>query len=77
MLIGDPSGRTQERKQSLTNEDIVKNTENIERLIKLIFENHQKYFWKDTPKKLVPLKFEDRQDFPFVFQRIFPLRLDL
>lgn len=77
MLIGDPSGRTQERKQSLTNEDIVKNTENIERLIKLIFENHQKYFWKDTPKKLVPLKFEDRRAFHFAVERISPRRLDL
>ncbi|CAF1010865.1 unnamed protein product [Rotaria sp. Silwood1] len=55
VLIGDPSGRLHERKQSLTNEDIVLNTENIERLIRLIFQNHEKYFWKDQQKKLLPL----------------------
>ena len=55
VLIGDPSGRLHERKQSLTNEDIVSNTENIERLIQLIFDNHEKYFYKDQPKKLTPL----------------------
>lgn len=57
MLIGDPSGRLQERKQHLTNDDIVSNTENIERLIRLIFANHEKYFWKNPPKKLLPLTY--------------------
>ena len=56
MLIGDPSGRLLERKQNLTNEDIVANTENIERLIRLIFANHEKYFWKEQSKKLAPLQ---------------------
>lgn len=55
MLIGDPSGRLHERKQSLTNEDIVANTENIERLIRLIFNNHEKYFYKDQSRKLTPV----------------------
>lgn len=55
VLIGDPSGRLSERKQHLTNEDIVSNTENIERLVKLIFDNHEKYFWKDQAKKLKPV----------------------
>ncbi|CAF0769346.1 unnamed protein product [Adineta ricciae] len=55
VLIGDPSGRLHERKQYLTNDDIVSNTENIERLIRLIFANHEKYFWKSSQKKLLPL----------------------
>ncbi|CAF5021526.1 unnamed protein product, partial [Rotaria socialis] len=55
VLIGDPSGRSTERKQSLSNDDIVSNTENIERLIRLIFQNHEKYFWKEQQKKLMPL----------------------
>ena len=57
MLIGDPSGRLHERKQHLTNDDIVSNTENIERLIRLIFANHEKYFWKSSQKKLLPLTY--------------------
>ena len=56
VLIGDPSGRLLERKQTLTNENIVENTENIERLIRLIFANHEKHFWKEPSKKLAPLQ---------------------
>ena len=55
VLIGDPSGRLQERKQALSNDEIVENTQNIERLIRSIFDNHQKYFYKDSQKKLLPL----------------------
>jgi tyrosyl-tRNA synthetase len=57
VLIGDPSGRLNERKQQLTNDDIVSNTENIERLIRTIFDNHQKYFWKETQRKLAPVTY--------------------
>lgn len=55
-LIGDPSGRSTERKP-LDSEDIIRNTNNIQNLIMKIFSNHEKYIWskqnqseKELPK---------------------------
>ena len=43
--IGDPSGKQEDR--PLIEKDLVtKYAESIEKSIKRIFENHEKYFWK-------------------------------
>lgn len=45
--IGDPSGRTTERAE-LQSLFIEENVEGIKYNLELIFENHEKYFWKET-----------------------------
>ncbi|KAJ8683179.1 hypothetical protein QAD02_018971 [Eretmocerus hayati] len=60
-LIGDPSHRTKERLP--ITKDIVKNNLNAIRVdIQTIFENHAKYFWRDSPEKLTPVKIVDNFD---------------
>ncbi|CAF1511166.1 unnamed protein product, partial [Didymodactylos carnosus] len=58
VLLGDPSGRINERQQ-LLNDEIVTNTTNIEKLIQKIFQNHEKYIWKGNndkgQRKLLPV----------------------
>ncbi|KAK9739349.1 tRNA synthetases class I (W and Y) [Popillia japonica] len=48
--IGDPSGRTTERDE-LQSVFIDENVKGI-KLTEIIFENHQKYFWKDSDGNL-------------------------
>ncbi|KAG8224856.1 hypothetical protein J437_LFUL005459 [Ladona fulva] len=48
--IGDPSGRTSERKK-LKLENIEKSSTLIQKNISDIFENHKKYFWNQKGKK--------------------------
>jgi tyrosyl-tRNA synthetase len=43
-LIGDPSGRSQERNQ-MNNNEIISNTEKIQNKIANIFNNHEQLFW--------------------------------
>ncbi len=43
-LIGDPSGRSQERNQ-MNNNEIISNTEKIQNKIANIFKNHEQLFW--------------------------------
>ena len=44
-LIGDPSGKTSERKP-LETKETVENSKQIENNIRQIFENHENYIWK-------------------------------
>ncbi|XP_044758945.1 tyrosine--tRNA ligase, mitochondrial [Coccinella septempunctata] len=53
--IGDPSGRTTER-DPLTTKFVDDNVEGIHKNIKTIFENHEKHFWNEETKKLLPVK---------------------
>lgn len=52
--IGDPSGRKTEREE-LNKNFIDNNIKGIKKNIKTIFENHEKYLWKDQDK-LKPVK---------------------
>ncbi|GJQ81769.1 hypothetical protein Trydic_g315 [Trypoxylus dichotomus] len=49
--IGDPSGRSTERDE-LQSIFIEENVKGIKRNIEMIFENHQKYFWKNNKREL-------------------------
>ena len=44
-LIGDPSGKSTERK-ALDPKEVDNNSKNIESSIRKIFENHENYIWK-------------------------------
>ena len=54
-LIGDPSGRTLERNQ-MDNNEIISNTDKIQKKIAQIFKNHEELFWNtDEMMKKSPL----------------------
>lgn len=53
--IGDPSGRNTER-PILKEEDVNNNAEEIAKTIRNMFENHQKYFLKDSKSEIYPVK---------------------
>ncbi|XP_051155675.1 tyrosine--tRNA ligase, mitochondrial isoform X1 [Leptopilina boulardi] len=60
-LIGDPSGRNTERDQ--IEEVLIKeNVASIKKNIETIFDNHEKYFWKDPNYKLKPIKIVNNND---------------
>lgn len=60
-LIGDPSDRKSERDQ--LEEIIVKeNAESIKRNIETIFENHEKYFWRNPDYILKPITIVNNAD---------------
>lgn len=60
-LIGDPSGRNTERDQ--IEEVLIKeNVASIKKNIETIFDNHEKYFWKDPNYKLKPIKIVNNSD---------------
>lgn len=53
--IGDPSGKNTER-PILPESDVSRNAEEITRMIKNIFENHEKYFSNDMKSEIHPVK---------------------
>ncbi len=44
-VIGDPSGRSSERRQ-LDAKEVVENSKRLEKNIRKIFENHENFIWK-------------------------------
>ncbi|OXU18021.1 hypothetical protein TSAR_004213 [Trichomalopsis sarcophagae] len=54
-LIGDPSHRTNER-VALDQDVLNSNITSIKKNIVTLFENHEKYFWKDMQYPLPPIK---------------------
>ena len=56
-LVGDPSGRSTERK-IIEKHVIQENAEKLEVSLKRIFYNHNKYFWNDpqATSPLIPLR---------------------
>ena len=60
-LIGDPSHRKLERAE-MEEFLVVENLNAIKRNVETIFQNHEKYFWKDPIYKLKPVKIVNNID---------------
>lgn len=52
-LIGDPSGKTTDR-MILNTEEIISNSNKIQRNILKIFQNHENFIWKKTHDTELP-----------------------
>ncbi|XP_011497398.1 PREDICTED: tyrosine--tRNA ligase, mitochondrial [Ceratosolen solmsi marchali] len=60
-LIGDPSHREYER-MAMEEYTVNENIKSIKKTIMEIFDNHERYFWKDYKFPLAPIKIENNND---------------